>query len=172
MKKALAIITNILLIVICILYIVSIFQYESHYLNGIFGLRNLTLNQDVTIYSNDSSISLSKGTMISSDTILEQGVLFSEEYDGIRYREYIPLDYFVEGEELKAEVNEAIADIQTQEKDERKGFIIKSLCCSGIYLVIAVPATIILIKKKKHLASVLLNIILVMSVLFVCSFIR
>ena len=172
MKRVLAIFMNCLLIVISILYIVSVFQYRSHYFHGVFGLRDLTLNQDVTISSSDSSISLVKGTTISSDTILEQGVLFSEDYDGTHYREYIPLDCFVEGEALKTEVNKALDDIETLEMVERRDSIIRILCCSGVYLVMAGLATVILIKKKRYLVSVLINIIIVLGVLIICSVIR
>lgn len=174
MKKLISIITNSLLAFIGILLIVGRFHVEYHTLNGIYGLRELTLNQDVTItsYDKDSSITFEKGAVISSDMILEEGLLYSEDINGEYYYEYIPLDCFIEGKELKAEIDMAIGEQQILKQEKTRDATIKILCFSSIYLVMAVPATIIPIKKKRYLVSILINIIIVLGVLIICSVIR
>ena len=175
MKKIIAIIVNCLLLLFGLLLIASKFYMPAHLDNGLFGSRCLTLNQDITIFNSnydDSSITLQKGTIVKSDMIIERGVLYTEDNNGVHYHEYIPLEFFVEGDELKAELNGVVENNQNLRRKEIQEAMFKILPFSVIYLVLAVTATIISIKKKKHLVSVLINIILILSVLIVCSFIR
>ena len=76
---------------------------------GLYGERVLTLKQSITIINSsdeDVSVTLEKGSEVSADIILERGVLYTEDINGVHFHEYIPLEYFVEVEELQAELNE------------------------------------------------------------------
>ncbi len=170
MKKIITVILNCVLILIGLMFIVGRFHIPAHtqsvmYADGLFDSRSLTLNQDITITNpNNDSKTLKKDSVIDSDMIFEKGALYAETDNGAYYHEYIPLDYFVEGDELKAELDEVVENNQTIRRGIMQDAFVKILCWSCVYLAIAIPVTIIPIKKKKFLVSVLINIILVLIV--------
>ncbi len=169
-KRVITIIVDSLLILFCCALIVSRFLPNTHDQIGLYGLRVLTLKQDVTITesSEDVSVTLEKGSEVSADIILERGVLYTEDINGVHFHEYIPLEYFVEAEELQAELNEVAENARSVKMEKMQAGIVWAVCFSGVYLLMAVPASIVAIKKGRILASFLINVILALIVIILC----
>ena len=169
-KRVITIIADSLLILFCCALIVSRFLPNTHDQIGLFGLRVLTLKQDVTITesSEDVSITLEKGSEVSADIISERGVLYTEDINGVHFHEYIPLEYFAEAEELQAELNEVAENARSVKMEKMQAGIVWAVCFSGVYLLMAVPASIVAIKKGRFLASFLINVILALIVIILC----
>ena len=169
-KRVITIIADSLLILFCCALIVSRFLPNTHDQIGLFGLRVLTLKQDVTITesSEDVSITLEKGSEVSADIISERGVLYTEDINGVHFHEYIPLEYFAEAEELQAELNEVAENARSVKMEKMQAGIVWAVCFSGVHLLMAVPASIVAIKKGRFLASFLINVILALIVIILC----
>lgn len=170
-KRVITIIADSLLILICCMMIVCCFCLpNTHDQIGLYGLRVLTLKQDVTITesSEDVSVTLEKGSEVSADIILERGVLYTEDINGVHFHEYIPLEYFAEAEELQAELNEVAENARSVKMEKMQAGIVWAVCFSGVYLLMAVPASIVAIKKGRFLASFLINVILALIVIILC----
>lgn len=169
-KRVITIIADSLLILFCCALIVSRFLPNTHDQIGLFGLRVLTLKQNVTITesSEDVSITLEKGSEVSADIISERGVLYSEYVNEVLFHDYIPLEYFVEAEELQAELNEVAENVRSVKMEKMQAGIVWAVCFSGVYLLMAVPASIVAIKKGRFLASFLINVILALIVIILC----
>ena len=165
-KFALLIVVNCLLLLLGILSIclwidVDAYNEKRNYPGFISYKAELTLNQDITVVNSgkpDYSIALKKDTVISCENINKDGVLYSytDDDNGVHYHEYIPFDYFVESEELKAVVEEQ----QNHVKAIERAAATKQICFSAVYLAIAVPVTVILFKKKKYRTTIVMNFIL------------
>ena len=169
-KRVITIIADSLLILFCCALIVSRFLPNTKDQIGLYGLRVLTLKQDVTITesSEDVSVTLEKGSEVSADIILERGVLYTEDINGVHFHEYIPLEYFVEAEELQADLNEVAENARSVKMEKMQAGIVWAVCFSGVYLLMAVPASIVAIKKGRFLASFLINVILALIVIILC----
>ncbi len=169
-KRVITIIADSLLILFCCALIVSRFLPNTHDQIGLYGLRVLTLKQDVTITesSEDVSITLEKGSEVSADIILERGVLYTENINGVHFHEYIPLEYFAEAEELQAELNEVAENARSVKMEKMQAGIVWAVLFSAVYLLMAVPASIVAIKKGRFLASFLINVLLALIVIILC----
>ena len=169
-KRVITIIADSLLILFCCALIVSRFLPNTKDQIGLYGLRVLTLKQDVTITesSEDVSVTLEKGSEVSADIILERGVLYAEDINGVHFHEYIPLECFVEAYELQAELNEVAENARSVKMEKMQAGIVWAVCFSGVYLLMAVPASIVAIKKGRFLASFLINVILALIVIILC----
>ncbi len=169
-KRVITIIADSLLILFCCALIVSRFLPNTKDQIGLYGLRVLTLKQDVTISesSEDVSVTLEKGSEVSADIILERGVLYTEDINGVHFHEYIPLEYFVEAEELQAELNEVAENARSVKMEKMQAGIVWAVLFSVVYLLMAVPASIVAIKKGRFLASFLINVILALIVIILC----
>ena len=169
-KRVITIIADSLLILFCCALIVSRFLPNTKDQIGLYGLRVLTLKQDVTITesSEDVSVTLEKGSEVSADIILERGVLYTEDINGVHFHEYIPLEYFVETEELQAELNEVAENARSVKMEKMQAGIVWAVLFSVVYLLMAVPASIVAIKKGRFLASFLINVILALIVIILC----
>ena len=169
-KRVITIIADSLLILFCCALIVSRFLPNTKDQIGLYGERVLTLKQDVTITesSEDVSIKMKKGSEVSADIILERGVLYTEDINGVHFHEYIPLEYFVEAEELQAELNEVAENARSVKMEKMQAGIVWAVLFSVVYLLMAVPASIVAIKKGRFLASFLINVILALIVIILC----
>ena len=169
-KRVITIIADSLLILFCCALIVSRFLPNTKDQIGLYGERVLTLKQDVTISesSEDVSVTLEKGSEVSADIILERGVLYTEDINGVHFHEYIPLEYFVEAEELQAELNEVAENARSVKMEKMQAGIVWAVLFSVVYLLMAVPASIVAIKKGRFLASFLINVILALIVIILC----
>ena len=169
-KRVITIIADSLLILLCCALIVSRFLPNTRDQIGLYGLRVLTLKQDITITesSEDVSVTLEKGSEVSADIILERGVLYTEDINGVHFHEYIPLEYFVEAEELQADLNEVAENARSVKMEKMQAGIVWAVLFSVVYLLMAVPASIVAIKKGRFLASFLINVILALIVIILC----
>ena len=125
--------------------------------------RELTLNQDVTIDNEghtDKTVTLKKGTIITSDNISQNGVLYVDDIDEEHYHQNIPLDCFEEGEALKEELKEIAASNKKRRIEIMMPANIKILIVGGLYLAAAVYLTVKFIKKDKRKIAVLSTILL------------
>lgn len=170
-KRVITIIADSLLILLCCALIVSRFLPYNHDQIGLYGERVLTLKQSITIINSsdeDVSVTLEKGSEVSADIILERGVLYTENINGVHFHEYIPLEYFVEAEELQAELNEVAENVRSVKMEKMQAGIVWAVLFSVVYLLMAVPASIVAIKKGRFLASFLINVILALIVIILC----
>ena len=125
--------------------------------------RELTLNQDVTIDNEgntDKTVTLKKGTIITSDNISQNGVLYVDDIGEEHYHQYISLDCFEEGEALKEELKEIAASNKKRRIEIMMPANIKILIVGGLYLAAAVYLTVKFIKKDKRKIAVLSTILL------------
>lgn len=170
-KRVITIIADSLLILFCCALIVSRFLPYNHDQIGLYGERVLTLKQSITIINSsdeDDSITLEKGSEVSADIILERGVLYTEDINGVHFHEYIPLEYFAEAEELHVELNEVAENARSVKMEKMQAGIVWAVLFSVVYLLMAVPASIVAIKKRRFLASFLINVILALIVIILC----
>lgn len=173
-KSVIAVILNCFVFLVGF-YIIIIALGMPAYTNEYFFLkspsiwvsRELTLNQDVTIDNaghSDSSVTLEKGTVITSDDIRPHGALYRGDHDGVHYHEYISLDCFVEGEDLQEELKEIDANNKIRRREIMMPANIKIAISGALYLALAVYLTVVFLKKEKYLACVLANIVLMLFV--------
>lgn len=170
-KRVITIIADSFLILFCCALIVSRFLPYTHDQIGLYGERVLTLKQSITIINSsdeDVSVTLEKGSEVSADIILERGVLYTENINGVHFHEYIPLEYFAEAEELHAELNKVAENARSVKMEKMQAGIVWAVLFSGVYLLMAVPASIVAIKKERFLASFLINVILALIVIILC----
>ena len=153
--------------------------YSNEYfflkLDIIWENRELTLNQDVTIDNSghsDNPVTLKKGTVISSENISQNGVLYVDDIDEEHYHQNIPLDCFEEGEALKEELKEIAASNKKRRIEIMMPANITILIVGGLYLAAAVYLTVKFIKKDKRkiavLSTILLTVVLILVVV-ICS---
>lgn len=170
-KRVITIIADSLLILFCCALNVSRFLPNTKDQIGLYGERVLTLKQSITIINSsdeDVSVTLVKGSEVSADIILERGVLYTEDINGVHFHEYIPLEYFVEAEELQAKLNEVAENARSVKMEKMQAGIVWAVLFSVVYLLMAVSASIVAIKKGRFLASFLINVILALIVIILC----
>ena len=131
--------------------------------------RELTLNQDVTVDNSghsDNPVTLKKGTVITSEEIRLNGVLYVDDIDEEHYHQYISLDCFEESEALKEELEEIAASNKKRRVEIMMPANITILIVGGLYLAAAVFLTVKFIKKDKRkiavLSTILLTVVLVL----------
>lgn len=171
-KRVITIIADSFLMLICCMMIVCCFCLPATKDQiGLYGERVLTLKQSITIINSndeDVSVTLEKGSEVSADIILERGVLYTEDINGVHFHEYIPLEFFVEAEELQAELNVVAENARSVKMEKMQAGIVWAVLFSVVYLLMAVPASIVAIKKGRFLASFLINVILALIVIILC----
>ena len=178
-KSIIAVILNCFVFLVgfyIILTVIYLPAYSSEYyflkFPSIWVSRELTLNQDVTIDNSghsDSSITLAKGTVITSDDIRANGALYRGDNDEVHYHQWISLDCFVEGEDIKEELKQIDASNKIRRREIMMPVNIKIAIIGALYLAAAAFITVIFLKKEKYMACVLCNIVLVLFVVLLLS---
>ena len=178
--KAGTIIKTIITVILCCLaFLVAYWGIVTHFYIPAYGEawfykiprisedHSVTFNQDLTIVNSgdhNSKVTFEKGTVITSNWIQENGVLYSETVDEVHYHEWISLDNFVEGEDLKAELKAIDEQNKIITREIMTPAYIKVAVCLILYLAIAVPLIVVLLKKGKRKTCVLLNVVLMLLV--------
>ena len=178
--KAGTIIKTIITVILCCLaFLVAYWGIVTHFYIPAYGEawfykiprisedHSVTFNQDLTIVNSgdhNSKVTFEKGTVIISNWIQENGVLYSETVDEVHYHEWISLDNFVEGEDLKAELKAIDEQNKIKTREIMTPAYIKVAVCLILYLAIAVPLIVVLLKKGKRKTCVLLNVVLMLLV--------
>ena len=178
-KSIIAVILNCFVFLVGF-YIILTVIYLPAYSNEYFFLkspsiwvsRELTLNQDVTIDNSghsDSSITLAKGTVITSTDIRTNGALYSGDKDEVHYHQYISLECFVEGEDIKEELKQIDASNKIRRREIMMPVNIKIAIIGALYLAAAAFITVVFLKKEKYVACVLSNLVLLLFVVLLLS---
>ena len=177
-KSIIAVILNCFVFLVgfhIILTVIYLPAYSSEYFlkfPRIWVSRELTLNQDVTIDNSghsDSSITLAKGTVITSTDIRTNGALYSGDKDEVHYHQYISLECFVEGEDIKEELKQIDASNKIRRREIMMPVNIKIAIIGALYLAAAAFITVVFLKKEKYVACVLSNLVLLLFVVLLLS---
>ena len=134
--------------------------------------RELTLNQDVTLDNeghSDNPVTFKKGTVITSENISQNGVLYVDDIDEEHYHQNIPLDCFEESEALKEELEEIAASNKQRRIEIMMPANITILIVGGLYLAAAVYLTVKFIKKDKRKIAVLSTILLTVVLILILA---
>ena len=137
--------------------------------------RELTLNQDVTIDNNghsDNPVTFKKGTVITSENISQNGVLYVDDIDEEHYHQYISLDCFEDSEALEEELKQIEASNKKRRIEIMMPANIKILIVGSLYLAAAVYLTVKFIKKDKRKIAVLSNVLLTVVLVLILAVIQ
>lgn len=181
-KTIITVILNCFIVLVGFWFILTLI-YIPAYTNEYFFLksaciweaRDLTLNQDVTIDNeghSDNPVTFKKGTVITSENISQNGVLYVDDIDEEHYHQYISLDCFEESEALEEELKQIEASNKKRRIEIMMPANIKILIVGGLYLAAAVYLTVKFIKKDKRKIAVLSNVLLtvvIILVVVICS---
>lgn len=176
-KTIITVILNCFIVLVGFWFILTLI-YIPAYTNEYFFLksaciweaRDLTLNQDVTIDNeghSDNPVTFKKGTVITSENISQNGVLYVDDIDEEHYHQYISLDCFEESEALKEELEEIAASNKKRRIEIMMPANIKILIVGSLYLAAAVYLTVKFIKKDKRKIAVLSNVLLTVVLVLV-----
>lgn len=173
-KKLLIILANfftVLLtaVMLCILVYMPAYK-ESHFLDYMYFPinRDCTINQEVTIRSDDNKASrtFEKDSVFQFLMISDKGARIQDPDYVLRYYN-VPLEYIKDGvfleQELKSKAvkNDLIALVPV---------VVAGICYMCINLLVAIPATHLLVEKKKYKLAITINAVLAGVVLVFGAF--
>ena len=173
-KKLLIILANFLTVLLtavmlCILVYIPAYK-ESHFLDYMYFPinRDCTINQEVTIRSDDNKASrtFEKDSVFQFLMITDKGARIQDP-DYVLHYYNVPLEYIKDGVFLEQELksiavkNDLIALVPV---------VVAGICYMCINLLVAIPATHLLVEKKKDKLAITINAVLAGVVLVFGAF--
>lgn len=181
-KTIITVILNCFIVLVGFWFILTLiyipaYSNEYYFLKTprIWVARELTLNQDVTIDNNghsDNPVTFKKGTVITSENISQNGVLYVDDIDEEHYHQYISLDCFEDSEALEEELKQIEASNKKRRIEIMMPANIKILIVGSLYLAAAVYLTVKFIKKDKRKIAVLSNVLLTVVLVLILAVIQ